>query len=307
MIKAFKSAAAILISAAAILSCKVSVTAHADTVLPDVPIDPSESVLIDGADMLDDEQEQELTENIQETAEYIDMNIMVYVSGTAIRGSDSKTQMFCEELCLDAYGRDDDSVVLYLDLAGHGDTSYAPYDFIYTRNRARFYFSGETDGAEDRISAIFDTMNPYLPRGDEDPYTAIERFISGLKFYYNKGPSSLKYFYVTDTGKYITMTSDGVLKQRDSRPKNWGMAMLIGAVIAFIASIITFFCIKSHYKFKSVPSSLHYLRSENIKYGQRSDMFIRKYQIRTKRESSSGSSGGGGGTSSGGGGGGNHR
>lgn len=310
MIKILKSTAAALISAVCIGSFGLSVVAYAESdIIPTITVDPSESILIDNAEMLTDDEEKELTEDIQETAEYINMNILVYVSGTAIGGSDSRTQMFCEELCLDAYGRDEDSVVLYLDLAGHGDTSYAPYDFIYTRNRARFYYPSESDDAQDRISEIFSDMNPYLPRGDEDPYNAVYEFLGNLKSYYDIGPSSLRYFYVPDTGKYVTMNSDGELKLSDSRPKNWGMGFLIGFVIALIVSIITFFCIKSHYKFKSAPSSLHYLRSENIQYGQKSDVFIRKYQIRTKRESSSSGSsgGGGGGTSSGGGGGGNHR
>lgn len=310
MIKVLKSAAAILISSAVIGSFSFSVTAYAagKEVIQNVPVDPSESILIDDAEMLTTDEEDALTEEIQEAAEYIDMNILVYVSGTAIGGSDSRTQMFCEELCFAYYDRDEDSVVLYLDLAGHGDTTYAPYDFIYTRNRARFYYPSESDDATDRISSIFGRMNPYLPRGDEDPYSAIGQFLGGLKDYYDRGPSNLKYFYVPDTGKYMTMDSDGLLVQRDSKPKNWGMAFLIGAVISLIVSIITFFCVKGHYKFKSTPSSLHYLRSENVQFGQRSDMFIRKYQIRTKRSSSSSGGGhSGGGTSSGGGGGGNHR
>jgi len=307
MIKILKSAAIALISAACIGSFCVSVTSYAESDdVPSFTIDPSESILIDGANMLDLDEEEELTKDIHETARHIDMNVMVYVSGTAV--SESRTQMFCEELCLDAYDRDDDSVVLYLDLAGNGDTSYAPYDFIYTRNRARFYYPSEYDDAEDRISKIFATMNPFLPRGDEDPYTAIEKFLDGLEYYYDAGASDLKYFYVADTDKYITMNSKGELVQRNSRPKEWGKGFVAGLIISFFVSIITFFCMKRHYKFKTAPSSLHYIRSEDVNFNQRSDVFIRKYQIRTKRETSSSSGGGGGGsTSSGGGGGGNHR
>lgn len=311
MIKILKSTAAFLINTL-VLCGSLSLSVCADggkTFVPDIPVDPNESFVIDTSGILSDDEITSLTDKTQDTAEYIDMNILVYVSGTAVGGSDSKTQMFCEELCFDHYDRDADSVVLYLDLAGHGDTSYAPYDFIYTRNRARFYYPSEYDDAEDRISEIFSTMNPFLPRGDEDPYTAVEKFLNDLEYYYDAGVSNLKYFYVADTGKYITMSSDGKLKQSESRPKNWGMGLLIGLIVASVVSIITFFCIKRHYKFKTAPSSLHYIRSENVKFDQMSDVFIRKYQIRTKIESSSSHSGGGGGgsTSSGGGGGGNHR
>lgn len=308
MIKLIRNMVACL-SCAIVIGIAAPVTASAASeIMNDIPVDASESILIDQADVLSDSEEKKLTAEIQATAEYIDMNILVYVSGTAIGGSDYRTQMFCEELCFDYYDRNADSVVLYMDLAGHGDTSYAPFDFIYTRNRARFYYPSDTDDAEDRISSIFSRMNTYLPRGGEQPYPAIEQFLSGLKGYYDKGVSNLKYFYVRDTGKYVTMNSAGELILNDSRPKNWGKGFLIGIFISLIVSIITFFCIKHQYKFKSAPSSLHYLRSENVLFGDRSDIFIRKYQIRTKRQtSSSGGGGGGGGTSSGGGGGGNHR
>lgn len=290
----------------------MSFTASAadDEVYQDIAIDPMNSFLVDDADMLSDDEEEELTGIIRETAEYIDMNILVFVSGTPIGGPDEDTQMYCEGLCKEFYDMDDDSIVLYMDLAGHGDTSYAPYDYIYTRNRARFYYPGEEDDCdEDIVAGIFSDMNPYLPRGNEDPYTAIKVFTEDLEYFYSYGPSDLNYYYIKDTGKYVSMKSDGSLVHSDSRPKNWGKSIIIGAVLSLIATLITFFCIKSHYKFKSAPSSLEYLRRDNIKMGERSDIFIRKYQIRTKKASSSsgGGGGGGGGTSSGGGGGGNHR
>ena len=307
----FKKMTAALLSAGIFCSMGISFTASAaNEVYEDVAIDPSKSFLVDDANMLTNDQETELTEKIQATAEHIDMNILVYVSGTAIGGSDSNTLYYCEELCLNYYDKSEDSVVLYLDLAGKGDTSYAPYDYIYTRNRARFYYPGENEDSDDNIiPRIFSDMNPYLPRGAEDPYSALEEFLWDLEYFYDHGPSDLRYFYIADTGKYVTMKKDGSLVHRDSRPINWGKWIMIGAVISLIITIITFFVIKSHYKFKSAPSSLAYLRSDQITMGQRSDVFIRKYQTRTKIESSSGGGGGhsGGGTSSGGGGGGNHR
>ncbi len=308
MRKLSKILSAVLISGVC-MSSVFSLSASAADIMEDIPVDISGSILIDDADMLMEDEESVLTDKIQETAGYIDMNVLVYVSGTAIYGSGSDTQMFCEELCFEHYDRNADSVVLYLDLAGHGDKSYAPYDYIYTSNRARFYYPGESEDAEDRISEIFSTMNPYLSRGNEDIYNAVLKFLGGLESYYDEGPSDLRYFYVPDTGKYVTLSYNNVLKQSDNPPKNWGLSALIGIAAALVISIITFFCIKSRYKFKSAPSSLQYLRADGIHIGQKSDVFIRKYQIRTKREPSGGgrAGGGSGGTRSGGGGGGNHR
>ncbi|MBQ8725360.1 MAG: TPM domain-containing protein [Oscillospiraceae bacterium] len=309
MIKFLKNSAAFLLSAV-LCAGAFSITASAEDIsYEDTPVDPAESVLVDDADMLTDEEEAELTKAIRETAEYIDMNILIFVSGTTIY-TESGTMDFAEQLCIDAYGYDADSIVLYMDLSGHDDPSYSPYDFIYTRNRARFYYSGYTDLSDGgRIQTIFDEMNYYLPRCNEDVYSAAEVFLDNLNYFYDKGPdNSVRFFYVPDTGKYVTIESNGTLVHMDSKPINWGKAIMIGALIGLIAAVIMFFGVKSHYKFKSRPSSLQYIPFDQVQYGPQSDVFIRQYQTRTKIESSSGgSSGGGGGSRSGGGGGGNRR
>lgn len=310
MMKYLKNSAAFLLSAV-LCAGALSLPAYAkETSYEDTPINPADSVLVDGADMLTDEEEKELTDEIREVAEYIDMNILIFVSGTTIH-TESGTMDFAEQLCIDAYGYDADSIVLYMDLSGHDDPSYSPYDFIYTRNRARFYYSGYTDLSDGgRVQSIFDDMNPYLPRCNEDVYSAAGEFLDNLEFYYDCGPDkSVRFFYVPDTGKYVTIESGDVLVHRDSKPVNWGKAIMIGAVIGLIAAAIMFFAVKSHYRFKSRPSSIQYVSFDQVQYGQPTDMFIRQYQTRTRIQSSSGGSGGGGGggSRSGGGGGGNRR
>ena len=305
MIHFLKKMGAFLLSAVMLGSTLPVWSASAEQYYEDTPIDPANSVLIDEADMLTGEEETELTEEIRETAGYIDMNIMIFVSGH--HESRSWTQMYCEQLCEDAFGLADDSVVLYMDLSGHDDPSYSPYDFFYTRNRARFYYTDDAFGGSNRIQNIFNEINPYLPRCEEDVCGAIDEFLWQLEYYYDFGPDDSYYYYIADTDKYVTMESDGTLVHSDSEPKEWGMAIFIGIIGSFIITLITFFCIKHHYRFKSAPSSLHYLDFSTASFGPRSDVFIRKYQTRRKIERSSGGGGGGGGTGSGGGGGGNSR
>ncbi|MBQ8513791.1 MAG: hypothetical protein IJ496_00135 [Ruminococcus sp.] len=271
-------------------------------------IDPADSLLVDEADLLTDAQETELSEEIVEMAGYIDMNILVFVSGHY--ESEGWTQMYCEELCEEYFGLEEDSVVLYMDLSGHDDPSYSPYDFFYTRNLARFYYTDDAYGGSNRVQEIFGYLNPYLPRCEEDVYGAIGEFLDQLEWYYDLGPDYDYYYYVPDLEQYVTLSSDNVQEYSDSAPKSWGLAILIGIVGSLIITLIVFLSIKSHYRFKSAPSSLQYLNFEGAKFGPPSDVFIRKYQTRRKIERSSSSSGGGGGhsgTSSGGGGGGNHR
>ncbi|MBQ8687933.1 MAG: hypothetical protein IJ512_05230 [Ruminococcus sp.] len=300
-----KKTAASLLSAVMLGSALPVWSAAAEEYYEDTPVDPADSFLVDEADMLTEEQEAELTEEILETAAYIDMNILVFVSGH--HESRSWTQMYCEGLCGEAFGLEDDSIVMYLDLSGHDDPSYSPYDFFYTRNRARFYYTDDAYGGGNRVQDIFSEMNHYLPRNNEDVEGAVYEFLLQLELYYDVGPDLDYYYYIADTDRYVTMESDGTLVHSDSEPKEWGMAILIGIVGALIITLITFFGIKHHYRFKSAPSSLHYLDFSTASFGPRSDVFIRKYQTRRKIERSSGGGGGGGGTRSGGGGGGNSR
>ena len=298
MRKIFKPTAALLLGTA-IAACGVSPMTGA-------AIEPTESLLVDDAQLLTVEEQDVLTEEIMETADFIDMNILVYVSGSHVEHSD--TQMYCEMLCQERYDMDEDSVVLYMDLSGHDDRSYSPYDFFYTRNRARFYYTDDSYGGSNRIQDIFSEINPYLPRCEEDIPGAVEEFLSELEYYYNYGPDTSYYYYVPDTGKYVTIDDSGNQVFSDSPPREWGLALVIGIVVSLIITLITFFCIKSHYRFKDAPSSLHYLSFEGAKINVRSDTFLRKYQTRRKIERSSGGGGGGfSGTSSGGGGGGNSR
>ncbi len=272
----------------------------------DTPIDPSLSFLVDDAQVLTSEEEEELMEDICDTAEYIDMNIGIFVSGTYTPRDD--TQMYCERICADAFGLGDDSVVLYLDLSGQDDLSYSPYDFFYTRNRARFYYTDGACGDSNRVQEVFSEMNPYLPRGDEDVVSALDEFLYELEYYYDYGPDLDYYFYIADTDKYVTMDENNILTHQDSLPKDWGHIIRIALFISLIVTLITFFFIKRHYRFKSAPSSLEYLNFNETKLGPKSDVYLRRYTTRHKIErSSSGGGGGGGGTSSGGGGGGNSR
>lgn len=84
-----------------------------------------------------------------------------------------------------------------------------------------------------------------------------------------------------------------------------------GLVIGLIAALITFFAVKSHYKFKSALSPTTYINRKNLVFHNQYDHFVREYTTKVKIESSSGGGGGsrgGGGRSSGGhGGGGRHR
>jgi uncharacterized membrane protein YgcG len=277
-------------------------------------IDATDSLIVDDAGLLTDAEEASLTQDIQDTADTIDMNILVYVSGTRV--SRSQTQNYCESLCAQTFDMDEDSVVYYMDLSGHTDLSYSPYDFIYTRHLARFYYTDESYGGSNRIDRIFESLDPFLTRGEEDIPDAVDEFLYMLEYYYAGGADEDYYYYVPDTGMYMVFDpyeeeEYAVYDKPDgmSTASAYGLACLISFGIALIISIITFFGIRSHYRFKTAPSSLAYLSIPQMRMGPRVDRLIGTRHTRTVHVENHSGGGGGGfhGTSSGGGGGGHSR
>lgn len=273
-----------------------------------------ECCLWDEADVLTTEEEIELNQLIFDTAESIQMNVFVRL-GANVLSSQTDARVYAIDDYLETFGnsKDSDGVYLYLDLYGSyiDDTNYAPHDYIATHGAAQLYY---TNAEDDRISAIFDQMNPHMKRGQEDPYTAVTIFCENLQSYYEKGIPHDYYVYDDKYEQYLYIdekTNTPIWS--DNKPpfiqkKQMCFAFLISFAVGFIIALITMLCIKHHYRFKSQPSAQIYIPSGKIRYGTKTDQFLHKRVSRVKVNSESKSSGGGGGSSSGGfGGGGNSR
>ena len=147
-------------------------TAEATAAAPAVQ---SESCLIDDADIFSDTQADELNEYIRGTADELDMNICVYIAGSAdIDLTDEETE---ESACArydEMFGADTDGVLLYLDMS-EGEVAY---DYIVTSGRAEGMY-------ENKFGFIFAGMNEYLPVSGEEIvpdeiFTAVQAFCDQL-------------------------------------------------------------------------------------------------------------------------------
>ena len=174
-----------------------------------------EWLLQDDADCLTEDEKEVLNDRLLKTAESIDMHVFVYLSGTRVSREDTRNT--AADLYLNRYDADSDGILYYMDLSGNGDTSYSPYDYIYTRGMAQFYYTNSKDN--NRIDAIFNAIDPYLPRGAEQPYEAVTQFCEELKNYYRAGIPDGYYVYEKSTDKY-QWVQDGKIVE-DDQPPEW--------------------------------------------------------------------------------------
>lgn len=263
--------------------------------------DASASRFIDNVDFFSDSEEAEINKKVQETAEQLEMNILIIAAGYDYYMSDEQTENFCDDSYDTTFGMDTDGVFFFMDFTGKKPA----YDYISTSGKAVLFY-------QDYIDEIFDAVNSYLPSSDSDytQYTdeiadGIDCFLGQLSEY----QGSKSYYYDSDSGKYFQY-KDGKLVITTSKPLRARLKALLFAIpIGAVAGLIFFFATKSAYKFKNSANPNVYVSSEKTRFIHREDRFIRTYTRKTKIESSSGgrSGGGGGGGGGGHGGGGSHR
>ncbi|MBQ9460879.1 MAG: hypothetical protein IJU51_03030, partial [Clostridia bacterium] len=112
----------------------------------------------DEAEILPDNAEREIWEKLQSTADYLNLNIAIFIGGNY--RTDDETVNFTNECISALFGSSSDTVFIYLDFEG-----YSPaYDYIRTSNNADTIF---TDTKRNRI---LNTMYQKLPKSSEPIY-----------------------------------------------------------------------------------------------------------------------------------------
>lgn len=268
--------------------------------------DTSLSGIIDDYGFYDDDKLDELDELIQDTAEELEMNVIVYLSGNSGRyRTDDDIDNYAADRYDDICGKDTDGVFLYLDICGKSPA----YDLLSCSGRAGIIYGKD-------VVSIVETANSKLPPSghtisENRLDSAIETFCATLLSRYEQyKPNAFRWEHDRNTGKYFYYKNDEFYVTKKAPPVLrliiLGVASVIGAVIA----IICYYAIKSKYKFKTSANPGIYVAHGETNFTDNSDTFIRSYVTKRKIESSSSSGGGGGGGSSSGGGhisGGSHR
>ncbi len=279
----------------------LSVTAFAENYVKGWNGDVSGSCFFDGADIFSDEQEAELTEKIRETAQRLEMNILVFAAGPSYSMSDGETERFADGFYDEAFGKDTDGVFFFMDLTG----DVPAYDYISTSGKAVLNY-------QDHISDMFEEINAYLPSSGsdyslhtDDFANAVVCFLGQLSEYNGKK----SYYYDGDSGKYFYYKNGELVISKEPPLRKRLTILLFALPAGAVAAIIYYFSIKSTYKFKASMNPNVYVSSEDTRFVRREDRFIRTYTTKTKIETSSGGGHGGGGGGGGGGhgGGGSHR
>ena len=131
-----------------------------------------ESVLFDDKELFTQEQRNELDKQIQQKAQELEMNILIYVNGSYRTNEDTKP--FCDSTYDSWFGNDTDGLIYYLDLSGKKPA----YDYISTSGKAILMY-------EDCREAIFDHLDNYLPASGQEIipdeiYGAVVEFLDQL-------------------------------------------------------------------------------------------------------------------------------
>jgi len=253
-----------------------------------VPYNKDEAVatVMDDRGLFDSKQIKELNKTLRSCSEELEMNIIVYVSGTAI--SDDETADFAINTYNYELGKENvDGLILYLDFS----SKHPAYDVLSCMGKSGIIFD------KDEREKILDEVGAYLPSSDFEPEpneikTAIEQFCLIIATH-NDNYKTSKLAFDTDkeTHLYCFDTGSEFYVTKQMAPGALFIRFILSFGLGFIIAVIVYFVAKSKYKFKNKTNPSVYVSSDRSAFSEKSDTFIRTYTTKHKIESSS--SGGG--------------
>lgn len=248
-----------------------------DDILRTPAVDASEKIY-DFADILTEEEEQEIKSRIDKFIERTNMD-MAIVTDQFAYSRDSEN----EDYAADFYDYNDfglnfenNSGVIFFRNKNESEPYYGMYNF----GNAQLYLSN------DRYDDILDSIYPDISTGKY--LTGLISFIEKAESYVLQGiPKAMEEYYVDD---------DGMLQRYPGKYHfPWAMSIIISLVITII--IMTILIHKNKMVKKAYEAS-EYLKKGSVDINNRKNQFITSTISSYKISSDSGSSGGGGGFSS---------
>lgn len=177
---------------------------------------------------------------------------------------------FSDDAYMDVFKKDSDGFMILL----NNDTYE---DHISTSGNAILMYSDE------RLMNTLDSAGSYLK--EEEFYSALKVMLTKLDSYYDAGVPAENEGYTKDDIK------DATGQDFLGRLINIIHRLGILFVIFIVVSIVTFFIIKSSYRFKTAESARTYVNKSETFFREKQDIYIREYT--TSHKISSDSSGGG--------------
>ncbi len=255
----------------------------------------------DEAELFTDTLSDSIFDNIQETANKIDMNIAVYIGG--VHRSDSATESFTANSSEALFGNGEyvNSIFLYLDFEGDS----VSYDYIDTFHDARLYIT-ESD-TED----ILDDMYDYLPASGEtveinNVVRAIEVFLNDIEKEKSYGANHNACYYNREINKYRYSFFGNIIESKIKPYRGVVLFFVIALISAIVTALVFGNNIKKKYKFRESQNASTYTSNNRITFRVVQDNLlgshVSKHKIQSDGGGSHGGHGGGGGGSHGGGG-----
>lgn len=246
----------------------------------------------DDKGLFSEEELEELTKLVQETAEETEMYLYIYISDYF--RYESSAELFAGDTYEEIFGEDTDGALYYMDLA---EGPYA-YDYISTHGKGMLSY-------DKNIDRMFDVIYNYLPSTGEtiyasEIYTAIEKICEQFRKYGEDDPGFFSYSYDEYTDKYIFFRDGATVVSATKPLPAMGKNFLISIGAGLVVGLLFYFITKSHYKFKSSCNPHVYVARDETEFTRHEDVFVRTHTSRTRIQSSSGGGRSGGGRSGGG-------
>lgn len=211
--------------------------------------DTSLSGIIDDYGFYDDDSEKfaELEAYVRDTAEMLEMNVIIYLSGdSGYYRTDDDIDDYAAKRYDDICGKDTDGVFLYLDICGKSPA----YDLLSCSGKAGVIYGRD-------IVSIVETANSELPPSghtiSENQLTsAIINFCVTISSRYeNYKPNSFRWEHDKYTGKYFYYKNGEFYVTKKAPPVLRLIIFAIASVIGAVIAIICYYAIRSRYKFKT--------------------------------------------------------
>lgn len=239
-----------------------------DNVLKTKLVDASEHIY-DFADVITDEEEQELFNKIEQFVNKANMDMVILTIDEQM--SDAQIETYAT----DFYDYNDFGINYKLYdgiLIVRNANSYNRFFNIYTFGNAQLYFT------YDRCEIILDEI--FYDIKNDNYLNGFTNFIDLSTVYYINGiPSTMKNYYVDDMG---------YLREKFIVP--WAAAIIISGLVT---TIIIFVMYNKNKMVKKAKRATEYINKESLKFNLKRDDFINTRTTSYTVTSSSGSSGSG--------------
>ncbi len=143
---------------------------------------------------------QTMTDCLKETAKQLQMPVGVRFGETPRSDAEASREQSIADYSAE-FSTSEDGVWLYLDFAANVEDPDMTQDYLLTAGAAQLYYTNSPDC--NRISEIFEQMQPALEKETADGVQAVTLFCNALLQYKAAGIPPEYYVYDSDTGQYL--------------------------------------------------------------------------------------------------------